>query len=272
MVNPAGGTELDALADAGIRAHPKLVERREAFTQHLEGLGADEAPPQDAHLADLYLAYLAGCGDEVAVAMVRERFGGDIDRALGKAASTGQPLDELRQRVWVRFLTGEPPHLHRYAGRGSLQGWIRVVVSRMVVDLLRSHGARKESSLGPAVLAELGRVELDPQLELLRHRYRDDVQAAMESAFGELSDKDRRLLRGQLVERLSTDDLGALYGVHRTTAARWAEQARLHLVQAAHAELQRRIGGGEETVRSVVDMVRSQLDLSVARLLASKDG
>ncbi len=269
-MNRAGATELDALADAGLQAHPELVQRRDAFTQHLQGLGADGAPPGDEHMADLYLAYLAGCGDNVAVEQVRARFGGDIDRALGKAASTGQPLDELRQRVWVRFLTGEPPHMHRYAGRGSLQGWVRVVVSRMVVDLLRSHGARKESTLGPAVLAELERVELDPQLELLRHRYRDDVHAAMESAFGELSDKDRRLLRGQLVERLSTDDLGALYGVHRTTAARWAEQARVRLVEAAHADLRRRIGGGEQTVRSVVDMVRSQLDLSVERLLASK--
>lgn len=263
-------SDLEARADEGMAAHPELGCERADFLRHVADVIGDGAAPEAPRFGELYLAYAAGTGEPAAVQRLRDTFEGDVDHALRKAASTGQPIEELRQRVWVKLLAGDPPHIHRYAGRGSLQGWIRVVVSRMVVDLLRSHGARKETAFAPAVLAELGRIEPDPQLELLRQRYRDEVHAAMEHAFTQLDDKDRRLLRGQLIERLSTDDLGALYGVHRTTAARWTDQARTRLLRTAHEDLQRRVGGGEQTVRSLVELVRSHLDLSVSRLLASK--
>jgi RNA polymerase sigma-70 factor (ECF subfamily) len=149
--------------------------------------------------------------------------------------------------------------------------WIRVVVSRMVVDLLRSKGVTRERAVAPEVLDAIGRTDPDPQFELWRDRYRDEVQAALEDAFAALSSKDRRLLRGQLVDRLGTDELGAMFGVHRTTAARWAEHARVLLMEGARASLRKRVGGGERTVRSLVAMVRSQLELSVARLLASDE-
>lgn len=258
-------SNLDTFCQAARRAHPDLP--LEGFKAHLERI-ADDPPPAD-RAGELFLAFTAGAGEPSAVQRVRQQFRPDVDRALGKAASTGVSIDELRQRVWVKLLSGAPPHIHRYTGRGTLQGWIRVVVSRMVVDLLRSHGARREVAFAPALLTELGRVEPDPQLEMLKQQHHDDVAASMEFAFGELSDKERRLLRAQLIERLSTDGLGALYGVHRTTAARWAEQARARLVQLTHEELQRRVGAGEATVRSLVELVRSGLDLSVARLLAS---
>lgn len=265
--------EMLALARA---EHPGVRVDAADFSRHL---GAQvEAPSRGDPLAGLrvseaYLAFACGHGDAEAIDRLRARFGADVDRALGRASSTGFSPEELQQRAWVKLLadgSGGAPHILKYGGRGSLQGWIRVVVSRMAVDLLRSKGAQREHAVAREVLAEIGRTDPDPQFEVLRERYRDDVQAAMEAAFTELPPKDRRLLRGHLVERLGLDDLGAMFGVHRTTAARWVEKARMRLVDEAHAALRLRVGAGEQTVRSLVAMVRSQLDLSVSRLLASQ--
>lgn len=260
-------------AFAGARAqHPDVVVDDVAFARHLGSL-VDVDALERVRIAELWLAFACGHGDAAAIATLRRTYGPDVDRALRRAESTGQQPDELQQRVWVKLLADGSegaPHILRYGGRGSLQGWIRVVVSRMVVDLLRSKGVDTERAVAPDVIDAIGRTDPDPQFELWRDRYRDEVRAAMEEAFAELSTKDRRLLRGQLLERLGTDDLGAMFGVHRTTAARWAEQARVRLMDTARASLRARVGGGEETVRSLVAMVRSQLELSVARLLASE--
>ncbi len=259
-------------------AHPGLGVDEVALCRHL-GAQLEQVDPRtplaDLRVEDAYLAFAAGHGDKAGVARMREIFGGDVDRALRKAASTGHAADELAQQAWVKLLAGGPdgePHLLRYGGRGSLQGWVRVVTSRMAVDLLRRKGTKREVAVAPEVLVEIGRDDPDPQVQLLRSKYRDEVKAAMEDAFERLAPRDRRLLRGQLVEHLTVDDLGAMFGVHRTTASRWLHKARGRLVEGAHAALRERVGGGDETVRSLVQLVRSQLDLSVARLLQSRAG
>ncbi|MBL4687290.1 MAG: hypothetical protein JKY37_22020, partial [Nannocystaceae bacterium] len=177
---------------------------------------------------------------------------------------------DLGQLIRTKLLVG--PRLLSYGGRGALQGWVRVIASRMVIDAHRRAQARPESSLEPQVIDALDDLRLDPSTELLRHKYRDDVKQAMEVAFAALSIKERRLLRGALVQRLKTDDLGALFGVHRTTVARWLEDARSSLVERTRAELSRRLDARDDTVRSLIGLVRSTIDLSVTRLLQSRDG
>lgn len=254
--------------------HPTLELDPMDFVRRLgTSVAEDESITLDNIRADeLYLAHACATGSSRAIERFRQVFGADINRVLDRARSTGTPLEELRQTVEVKLFAGRDgtPHIAKYGGRGSLQGWVRVVVSRMVIDHMRSHAAEPEAPMQPSFAEALGDAGLDPSLQLLRERYRDDVHGAIEHAFGELTQKERRLLRGALIDRLGTDDLGALYGVHRTTAARWVDKARLRLVELTHAALRDRLGGEEATVRGLVALVRSQLDVSIERLLASK--
>jgi len=265
---------LEALVAQAQAEHPTLEVDTLAFAQRLgECVAADESTTLDnIRAGELYLTHACATGDTKAIERFRRVFGADIDRVLDRARSTGTPQEELRQTVEVKLFAGRDgtPHIAKYGGRGSLQGWVRVVVSRLVIDHMRSHAAEPEAPVQPSFADALGDAGLDPSLQLLRERYRDDVHGAMEHAFGELTQKERRLLRGALIDHLGTDDLGAMYGVHRTTAARWLEKARLRLVELTHAALQDRLGGEEATVRGLVALVRSQLDVSVERLLASK--
>lgn len=265
---------LETLVAQAKAEHPTLEVDPVDFVRRLgASVAEDESTTLDNIRADeLYLAHACTTGNSRAIERFREVFGADINRVLDRARSTGTPLEELRQTVEVKLFAGRDgtPHIAKYGGRGSLQGWVRVVVSRMVIDHMRSHAAVPEAPMQPSFAEALGDAGLDPSLQLLRERYRDDVHGAIEHAFGELTQKERRLLRGALIERLGTDDLGALYGVHRTTAARWVDKARLRLVELTHAALRDRLGGEEATVRGLVALVRSQLDVSIERLLASK--
>lgn len=263
---------LTALIASARAAYPEVDVDSQAFAAHLgRHVGGEPSALATVQGASLYLAFSCGLGDAKAIATFRAQFGSDIDRALAKAQSTGIGQDELRQSVEVKLFAGGKdgaPHILKYSGRGSLQGWVRVVVTRMVIDRLRSHAA-EETPVELSVADALGDHGLDPALQLLRARYRDDVHAAIEDAFAQLTSKERRLLRGAVVQGLATDDLGALFGVHRTTAARWVDKAQQRLLELTHTQLGDRLGSEDETVRGLVALVRSQLDVSVARLLES---
>src|SRR5206468_2926429 len=66
----------------------------------------------------------------------------------------------------------------------------------------------------------------DPELAHLRKRYAKDFKAAFEGALLELSVEDRNLLRLSLVDGLSIDEIGSIFGFHRATAARRLTKCR----------------------------------------------
>jgi RNA polymerase sigma-70 factor (ECF subfamily) len=98
---------------------------------------------------------------------------------------------------------------------------------------------------------------------------RDAVAAAMVDAAKQLEPGDRHLLRQHLVAGLSIDQLGAVLGIHRATAARRITRAREQLVAGTRKELARRLQLDGRELDDVIGLVMSRLDVSIAKLLAS---
>jgi RNA polymerase sigma-70 factor (ECF subfamily) len=107
----------------------------------------------------------------------------------------------------------------------------------------------------------------DPILEQLKGEYRSQFATALREAIAELGAEDRTLLRQQIVDQLSIDELGAAYGVHRATAARWVNRARGALVTVTRTRLAARLAMPVDEVDSVIRLVQSRLDASVVRYL-----
>ncbi len=253
------------------QAHPSLGLDTEAFVRFLAGV-VDPARGTitsiDAlHTDDLYLVF--GClqDDRASVRTFVETHGPELDRGARKLAWTGLTDEEFRQIGLARLFTpsrDKPTRLALYTGQAPLRTWMRVVAGRLAVDMMRA--ARPEATLDPdrhAVLTSYG-------IGDGAREHRAVVQSAYEVAFGRLEDEDRRLLRHLLVHGLNTEDLGALLGVHRTTAARRLAKARQRLHELARDELAARVGAQQQTLDSIVADARSQLELSVERLLASR--
>lgn len=215
--------------------------------------------------ADLYLAAACADGDEPAIAVFQQALVPDLRRALGKLAMPAATLDEAVQRVVVALLVGERAQIAGYAGRGTLRSWLRTIGVRTARRML---GDKHAPTGGDEELASLPAAVRDPELELLRERYRDEVRRAFAAAFAQLAPRERNVLRQYYIDQLTIDDLAALYRVNRATTARWVAGARLAVVKATRAQLVDEVGVPASQVDSVIRLVRSQLELSVRDLTA----
>jgi RNA polymerase sigma-70 factor (ECF subfamily) len=148
---------------------------------------------------------------------------------------------------------------------------MRAIVIRAVIDLARSQrGQEHEIGLSPEGLASLPSPELDPELAHLKGTYRGEFERAFEAAVSALEPSERNALRQHLIHGLNIDQIGALYGIHRSTAARRIASARQHLLDETHARLRERLRVTAGELDSIMRLIDSQLDVSVARLLASQ--
>lgn len=232
---------------------------------HLEG--ADVATAlASTHGADLALAAACVLGEPTALAAFDSVLV-EVEAAGAAIRASQDVVAEVKQVLRVQLLVakdGKPAGLAGYAGKGPLRGWIRITATRELIrhkkKQLRS--APIERSLDQALV-----VELDPALEALKSEYRSEFAVALREAIGDLSAEDRGLLRQQIVDAMSIDTIGAAFGVHRATAARWLNRARGALVAATHRRLAARLDLPVEQIESVIRLVSSQLTASVVRYL-----
>jgi RNA polymerase sigma-70 factor (ECF subfamily) len=143
---------------------------------------------------------------------------------------------------------------------------VRVVAVREALTLLRKTAgaaARHEEE----DLADLRAQVHDPELALIQARHANDFRLAIQTALGELSTRERTVLRLHFCDGLNIDQIGVVYRVHRATVARWIARAREELLETVRKTLRARLGVTPSELRSLLVHVRSQLDVSVHRLL-----
>jgi RNA polymerase sigma-70 factor, ECF subfamily len=218
---------------------------------------------------DLALASACVAGDAAAIAALDA-----ILRAQAKRAvkSLGQPTwleDEVLQAVRQHLLVakdGVPPRLATFSGQSPLDRWLRVVVTHSALDLLRKQG--RERGDGDSRLSRLPAPAGDPELDYLRRRYRPEFEAAVREAFATITDaRDRNLLRLHVLDRVGVERLGEIYQVNASTASRWIARLRAHLHREVRRCLKARLRLTESELRSLIRLVKSDLDVTLSRLL-----
>jgi len=220
-------------------------------------------------LGDLALACACAAGDSAAIETLDRIVSREVASAADSARAGAAVRDEAAQIVRTLLLVPRaerPPAIHDYAGRGPLGGWLRIVAAREVVRLLRPSRREVELRDHPAFGEATAS---DPVLSALKMRYRRELAEALHMALAELGPRDRTLLRYQLVDGLSIDDIAAVYRVHRATAARWLARVRDDLIESTRRLLAEQLGIGADEVVSVLRLVQSELDISVIPHLMS---
>lgn len=264
--------------ERGRRVWPRVGLTRELLAVFVaerystEGAAALEVPPERDE--DLYLACACAAGDAAAVAAFDRRHAGDVEAALAGMALPSDLRDEVKQRLREKLFVavpGDTPRIASYAGRGPLGGWVRAVAVRLAIDLLRGERA-DEVPAEEALLDALADDDADPEAEILKERYREEVNCGFADAFAALSPRQRNLLRQHFVHGLNIDQIGAMYGVHRVTAFRWIARARHDLLVAARGAVAARIGGPPGESESMLRLLRSRLHVSLDRLLRTDAG
>lgn len=222
-----------------------------------------------APAADLALA--AACvAQEPTAHAAFESVLAEVDAAGATTGALPDQIQEVKQLLRVQLLVakdGKPPGIAGYRGKGPLRGWVRITALR---ELLRHQKKRaREVSFGES-LEQYLTSGVDPALEQLKAEYRSEFALALDEAIKDLTPEDRTLLRQAIVDDMSIDAIGAAFGVHRATAARWLSRARGALVAATHRRLAARLRMPVDQIASVIRLVQSRLDASVIRYL--RDG
>jgi RNA polymerase sigma-70 factor, ECF subfamily len=267
---------VDELREAWVAARsawPSVEVGVEEFAAYV----AERAAPSAAaagndrrpRTTDLYLACACSRGDNAALAAFERAYFPEIDHAIRRhAGRAAPPADEVRQLIRHKLFVAEPgerPKIADYSGRGDLRSWFRVAVSRVILNL--STRPSPEVPFEDGLLAGLLGGAETPELAHARHAYREEFRAALDDAFSALADRERALLRYAFCERLTVEAIGALHGVHKTTAARWVVQAHRTLLERVRAALMERLRIGEAEFASVVRALGSQLEVSLERYL-----
>lgn len=220
------------------------------------------------HVADLALALAAARGVGVAIAEVERAYRATIDSTCRRFANATHSADDLKQILRTKLFVGETPKIADYAGQGFLENWLRVTAVRVFLDLAkRKDRAREQAALDDDVLAlpQPG----DLALDVVKAEYREAVTVAMHEAAKRLAPGDRHLLRQHFVAGLSIDQLGAVLGIHRATAARRISRAREQLVAETRTQLAARLRLEAAELDEVFGLVMSRLDVSLSRLFAT---
>ena len=262
--------EHDAQLQRAAAAWPQLQLDPTAFAAYLAT--HDAADRSGDALAELYLAHGCCQGDPTALALFDAHYLDAVPAALAHMRLAPDSVDEVRQVVRSKLLVapaGERPKLDHYAGQGRLKGLIKVMAVREAISRLR-RDAKVEPG-GHDLLADLPSPDLDPELYVMKERYRVAFKRAFEETVSGLSSRDRNMLRLHLFGGLTVEQIGDIYGVHRATATRWMTKLRLDLLRGTRTLLQERIGASPDELESVMRLIESRLDASIERVLQQSD-
>jgi RNA polymerase sigma-70 factor (ECF subfamily) len=237
------------------------------------------------HPADLYLASACARGVAPAIAAFERLFGEEIARTARRFERAGLAAEDLLQLLRAKLFTAPArndagpradgaddapearPRIASYTGQGFLQNWVRVTATRTFIDCTRSAADAPEIPIGHEMADGLPEPGADPELQLLKREHLSHFKAAFAEGVRALDSSDRLVLKQHLVDRLTVDQIGGLYHLHRATAARRLAKAREALLDATRAALARRLGLAPERLGGVLELVASRLEASVERLL-----
>ena len=215
--------------------------------------------------ADLLLAAACLANDPRALSYLEALLVTEVRRAVQPLDTTNVLVDEVTQLVRERLLM-PPARLADYSGQGSLASWIRAVAVRVALNAKRP-GAREEpvSTLPAHPIADA-----DPELALLRARYRDAFRTAFADAVGTLTPRERTLMRLTALDGLTCAQVGRMYGKDASTISRWLAASRAVLLEKTRQTLSHTLALSPSALDSLMRLADSELDLSISRLLESR--
>ena len=170
-------------------------------------------------------------------------------------------IDDVRQELRLKLLTGDDAKLGTYSGTGALVDWLRVIATRVALNLKRSDRLHADDDLPEAVLT-------GQEAAQFKHWYLADLHDALEIGFRRLTARERTLLRLHFIDGLNIERIGVLYRVNRATIARWLVAIRTRLFKEVREELATKHGLDTADVKSLYRIMEHDVHVTMSRILA----
>lgn len=264
-------SELSRSWEDAKRVWPTIAIHSEEFSSFLGQRAPAEATVAmlgALHTQDLYLT--CACASRLPSALIafEKHCADEWRRALSKVSVSDAVAAEAQQALRTRLFVSEVPgdeHIRRYSGSGALHAWYRTTAVRALIDAARS------ASRGPRSVTDSDLDEhvalVDLELDYLKRNYRAEFKESFHTALRTLSTEERNLLRYQLLEQLTLEQIGRIYGVHLTSIARRLQKLRQQLLHETREGLRGRLGVDEGELDSIMRLIGSRLDVSLSTVL-----
>lgn len=271
MAVPALEQALARALEQGRVAWPHLTLDAEIYCRHLGRCVASMGNARDTvavlnelAITDLFLACAAGHGDAAAIEVISGYVETTV-RQIGPVRSSTHDIAQiLRQRLCVAD-DDRPAKILTYLGRAPLEAWLAAVAQRTAVSLSRTDGAQHR--MRQRLAAETAIASQNPELQLIKSQYEGEFKEALRRALEDLSDRWRTLLRLHVFAGQTLDHLAIVYDVHDTTISRWLAKAQQELLERTAHHMHHQFGVNLDEFPSLVRVMASQIDVSIARLL-----
>jgi RNA polymerase sigma-70 factor (ECF subfamily) len=227
---------------------------------------AIESPALVTHAVDLVLAAACAAGDSAAIAAFDQQYVRSIRPSVSRVALRPDQLDELRQTLRVRLLTGPAPKLRQYKGNGPLGAWIRVTAARIALELQEATTRHGRELGSDAAMNALVASDGNPELMAAKAQHREMFKLELQRCFRELDEREKTLLRMHYLHDMGIDEMSGILRVHRATVARWLVALRKQIFDQLCGRLQIKLNSGT-AIRSLIRLVRSELDINVRHAL-----
>ncbi len=221
---------------------------------------------------DLYLAAATIAGEDTALEAFSETYRPAVFRAAQKVEKQGVQADDTTQDLMEYLLLprgDRPPALALYSGQGPLLAYVRVASLRKALKLLKKENKLPNAG-GLDRVMELADGHDDPEIAVLKDKYRAEFKDAFHQALGELGSAERNLLRYHYLTELNTRQIGKLLGLHQSNVVRKLATVRAALLDTTRSKLMDNVGLGATKFQSIMMLVQSQLDVSIDRMLHSQ--
>jgi RNA polymerase sigma-70 factor, ECF subfamily len=233
----------------------------DAFQSFIDDAAVDPAGLRE-RAGDLYLAAAAAENDNDAIRVFDQELLRDLPRWLVRLRLSADSVEEVRQRLRAKLLVGPPPRLKQYRASGPLAAWVRMASVRVALDMFNDDPIAIDLPVVQPLVSAL-----DLERRFMRQEYGQVFERTLRDAIGELSKRDRNLLRCHYLAAMSLDAIARTYHVHRATVVRWLAAIRNELDEAVRIKLWQQLGISPSDFRSLWNAVRSDIDVSLSRLL-----
>jgi RNA polymerase sigma-70 factor, ECF subfamily len=224
---------------------------------------------EQANIRDIYIAAAIVAGDKKAYSAFDSAYLQRTRPSLVKMSLSNSAIDDVFQLVREKLLVGDMgqlPKLATLVGQGNLEALVRVIVVRTGLNFRRDQKIDVQHSEDDTVLDRIvnERPGSSPHTKLAHMQARMLVRKLVGDALRDLEPRDRTILRLHFFHRMSIDELGNLYEVHRATAARWIAKICDQVQQRIRMALEQDPNQRADDMEHFLDLLRSNMSSGFA--------
>lgn len=186
-------------------------------------------------LADLYLARGCACRAPRAWRAFEDQYGPALDRLAVLFSTSTITANDARQELLAGLFggrDGQSSRFQTYRGISSLEGWLRVAMRRIVIDLHRKVAWRPLPGVCSSLeLGGLPDPTPPPESRMVDTRAARALVTLAEEAIAALPSEDRQLLLRHHRDAGTYEEIGREFGVHTATAHRRLQRIRADLAR-----------------------------------------